>query len=155
MRAMTLLGSPASTFFEGTMSAVNYQLVLLLFQLRLCLRFLLSFLAAKLSSWTCEGYLVGKRKGVHTEVPALCRAGKTKGTSVVAFSFQDPLSNGGRGCWHTTRRQNSVQVSTILEVLCMLLESLNECHLRCGEKLKWKLLHQNISFGGGDCWKKS
>lgn len=27
--------------------------------------------------------------------------------------------------------------------------SLNERHFRCGEKLKWKLLHQNISFGGG------
>lgn len=97
---MALLASPASTFFEETMNAVNYQLVLLLSQLRLCLRFLLSFLAAKLSSWTCEGQLVGTRKGVHTEVPALCWTGKTKGTSVVAFSLQDPLSNGGRGCWH-------------------------------------------------------
>ena len=54
----------------------------------------------------------------------------------------------------TTGRQNSFQVSTILEVLCMLLESLNECHFRCGEKLKWKLLHQNISFGGGTVRKK-
>ena len=97
---MTLLGSPASTFFEETMNVVNYQLVLLLSQLRLCLRFLLSFLAAKLSSWTCEGPLVGTRKGVHIEVPALCWTGQTKGTSVVAFSLQDPLSNGGRGCWH-------------------------------------------------------
>lgn len=36
--------------------------------------------------------------------------------------------------------------------------SLNERHFRCGEKLKWKLLHQNISFGGGrggGVWKNS
>lgn len=35
----------------------------------------------------------------------------------------------------------------------MFLVSLNECHFRCGEKPKWKLLHQNISFGGGTVWK--
>lgn len=73
---MTLLGSPASTFFEETMNVVNYQLVLLLSQLRLCLRCCSRFLATKLSSWTCRGHLVGTRKGVHTEVPALCWAGE-------------------------------------------------------------------------------
>jgi hypothetical protein len=53
----------------------------------------------------------------------------------------------------STERQNWIQVSTTSEVLCMLLAILSECHFRCGEKLKWKLLHQNISFGGGTVWK--
>ena len=100
LRAMTLFGSPASTFFEDTKNMVNYQLALLFFQLSLHLRFLLSFLAAKLFSWTCEGYLVGTRKSIYTEVPVLCWMGKIRGTSTLVFGLQDPLSNGGRGCWH-------------------------------------------------------
>lgn len=47
-------GSPASTFFEDTKNVVTYQLAPPFFQLRFHLRFLLSFLAAKLFSWTCE-----------------------------------------------------------------------------------------------------
>lgn len=45
-------------------------------------------------------YLVGTRKGIYTEVPVLCWMGKIRGTSTVVFGLQDPLSNGGRGCWH-------------------------------------------------------
>lgn len=60
---------------------------------------------------------------------------------------------GSEAAGTTTGRQSSIQVTIILEVLCMLFESLSECHFRCGEKLKWKLLHQNISCGGGTAWK--
>lgn len=79
---------------------------------------------------------------------------RQKGPQLWCSASRTPWAMGEEAAGTTTGRQNSFQVSTILEVLCMLLESLNECHFRCGEKLKWKLLHQNISFGGGTVRKK-
>lgn len=82
---------------------------------------------------------------------------KKKGERLLAllFSLGNPLSKGADAAGTNGGRQNSVQGSTTLEVLCMLLVSLSEHHFRCGEKLKWKLLHQNISFGEGTAWKNS
>lgn len=36
----------------------------------------------------------------------------------------------------------------------MFLVSPNECHFRCGKKLKWKLLHKTFHLTGGDCLEK-
>lgn len=152
---MTLLGSTALTFFEDIKNVIHYKLaplfILFLFVLFFCFLFFSTWgLALNAISGPPNNFLGLVRdtslewgESLYTWVPSMCWVWKLK--RCLSYGVQ-PLERFEQ--WgHHWKMELNPSLNNPWSPLHVL--SLNECHFRCGEKLKWKLLHQNISFGGG------
>lgn len=142
---MTLLGSTASTFFEDIKNVVHYKLASLLFVLFSSWGLALNAVSGppKIFLGLVRDTSLEWGESLYTWVPSMCWMWKFK--RCLSYGIQ-PLEHFEQ--WgHHWKLQLNPSPNNPWSPLHVL--SLNERHFRCGEKLKWKLLHQNISFGGG------
>lgn len=93
------------------------------------------------------------RKSLYTWVPSMCWMRKVK--RYLAWCWASGTERWGQRLL-ASPLEDRIQFKSqqFLKSFACSLGSLNERHFRCGEKLKWKLLHENISFGRGELFGK-